>query len=141
MARLWCNGRNLLRALYHNARTTLTDAQLADLPEPVISGQNPNVFFNLESELFAAPIGLAVFFRDKSRKPIGAFYLESMMISSWSLGVAAGTNMIMSNVSGMADRLMPIDHGASLTALTPTLDAVNSFVDETTAGDASVLVA
>jgi len=140
MGRLWCNGRNLLRALYHNARTGLpNDTDLLNLPEPVMSGANSNVFFNLESELFAAPMGMAVLFRDKSRSPIGAFYIECMMISSWSLGVAAGSNMIMSNVSGLADRILPLDHAAHLVPLRDTLDNVNAFIDESSAGDAAVV--
>ncbi len=140
MARLWCNGRNLLRALYHNARSSLTDQDLLTMPEPVIANGSSQVFFNLDSEIFAAPIGLAVFFRDKSRRPLGAFYLESMMISSWSIGVAAGTGMIMSNVSGVADRILPIADN-DYTTLRDNLDTVNSFLDETSLDTTSVQTA
>lgn len=141
MARLWCNGRNLLRALYHNARTQLTDDQIRSLPEPSMSEANTNMLVNLDSELFAAPFGMAVLFRDKARSPIGAFYLELMAINSWSLGVAAGTNMIMSNVSGLSDRILPLSYVNHLDLLRDTLDQVNDFIDESTAGDASVAVA
>lgn len=134
MSRLWCNGRNLLRTLYHNAVVAGLDP--STLPEPGAAVSGSQTYLNLDSELFFAPFGLMMVFRDRSRNPLGAYYLECCSISSWNLGVAAGTSMIASNVSGMADRVVPVDF--TTTSIQSSLDAINSFVDDV-ATDATYL--
>lgn len=118
--RLFVNGRNLLRALYHNAYVAGIDATKFD--EPAAWTHKDSKFYaNLDSELFLIPLGMAVFFRDKLHDEIGAFYLELCQINSWAIGVSAGQNMVMENVSMFFDRLMPIStQGAGLPESTYT---------------------
>jgi hypothetical protein len=117
--RLFVNGRNLLRALYTNALQAGIDATKFD--EPAAWGDDPTAKFyaNLDSELFLIPLGLAVFFRDKLHDEIGAFYLELCTINSWAIGVSAGQNMVMENVSMFFDRLMPISTQGAGQSKTP----------------------
>lgn len=112
IARLFVNGRNLLRALYTNAIQAGIDVTQFDDPAAQPPNKLAQFFANLDSELFLIPFGLAVFFRDKVHNDVGSFYLELCMINTWAIGVGAGQNMIMENVNMMFDRLKPISAGA-----------------------------
>lgn len=105
IARLFVNGRNLLRVLYHNAIAAKVDVSAFD--DQAAAQKDSQYFINLDSELFYVPFGLAAFFRNKAHMPVGAFYCELSMINSYAVGMTAGQNMILENVSGMADRLLP----------------------------------
>jgi hypothetical protein len=107
MSRLFVNGRNLLRALYTNAVQAGIDVAAFD--DPAASASPSEEFWlNLDSELFLIPFGIAVLFRDKIHNSIGAFYMELCMINSHSIGFAAGSNLILENVAGVCDRVLPI---------------------------------
>lgn len=107
IARLFVNGRNLLRVLYHNAVKAQVKVQNFD--DPAAKSSNSNYFINLDSELYMVPFGLACFFRNKSHDLVGSFYAELAMINSYAISANAGQNMILENVSGLADRLLPLD--------------------------------
>lgn len=107
IARLMVNGRNLMRALYTQAVQQGIDFNTFD-ERPVRSSNDEQYFLNLDSELFYVPFGLAVLFRSVSHDAVGAFYIELCMLSSMQTGLSAGQNVIMENVSGMADRIRPI---------------------------------
>jgi hypothetical protein len=107
IARLFVNGRNLLRVLYHNA--IKAGIQVQDFDDPAAKSANSNYFINLDSELYYVPFGLACFFRDKSHDLVGSFYAELAMINSYAVQANAGQNMILENVSGLADRLLPLE--------------------------------
>ena len=96
VGRLFAKGPNLHRALYKN------------------------IIFNMDSELFLIPFGLVVAFRDKAGSNLGSFYIESCMIASYSIGIAAGQNVVMENVNGSADRILPIN-------LSTDIPGVNNF--------------
>lgn len=106
IARLFVNGRNLLRALYTNVVQAGIDVSKFD--DIGAYGKNNQFFANLDSELFLIPFGMAVLFRDKIHDEIGAFYMELCMINTWAIAVGAGQNMILENVNLMCDRLRPI---------------------------------
>lgn len=107
MARLFVNGRNLLRVLYTNAKQAGVDVSQFD--DPAATEEDNQFFVNLDSELFLIPFGLAILFKDKIHNSIGAFYMELCMLNSWSINFSAGQNFIMENVSGMADRVLPLN--------------------------------
>lgn len=115
IGRLFAKGPNLYKALYRNI---MNDPKIAGFnpSEPATSKQYTDGIFNMDSELFLVPFGIAVAFRDKSGGNLGSFYIESCMISSYSIGVAAGQNMVMENVNGSADRIFPIDISTDVTA-------------------------
>lgn len=134
--RLFVNGRNLLRVLYHNAVKGGVNPALFDDPATAASG-NKQYFINLDSELFYIPFGLGAVFRDKTHGYCGGFYAELCMITSYSIGWNAGQNMILENVTGLSDRLLPFGEGS--TSLRPNaggtpievslIDRVLGFVD------------
>lgn len=105
IARLFVNGRNLLRVLYHNAVAAGVDVSKMD--DQAALSTNSQYHINLDSELYYVPFGMAAFFRNKAHAVVGAFYCELAMINSYAVGMTAGQNMILENVSGMADRLLP----------------------------------
>ena len=107
MARLFVNGRNLLRALYTNAVVSGIDVTKFDDPA-AFRDPNSKFYANLDSELFLIPFGIAVFFRDKIHNEIAAFYLELCQINTWAIAIGAGQNMILENVNMLFDRLRPI---------------------------------
>jgi len=107
IARLFVNGRNLLRVLYHNAAKA--GIQVQNFDDPAAKSANSNFFINLDSELYYVPFGLACFFRNKSHDLVGSFYAELAMLNSYAVSANAGQNMILENVSGLADRLMPLE--------------------------------
>lgn len=108
IARLFVNGRNLLRVLYHNAVNS-TGMDVSKFDDPAAKQAKSNFFINLDSELYYIPFGMAAFFRNKAHDLVGSFYAELNMINSYAVGVTAGQNMILENVSGMADRLLPLE--------------------------------
>lgn len=108
VGRLFVKGKNLIRALNENAVAAGVDVKSFD--EPIVpegEAGDSDYFVNLDSELLLIPFGLAVLFRDKSHNHLGGFYLELCVIQSWAVGLNAGQNMVMENVSGQCDRLMP----------------------------------
>jgi len=106
IARLFVNGRNLLRALMSNAIVAGIDVTKFDDIAGAVA--DAKFFTNLDSELFLIPFGMAVLFRDKVHNDLGAFYMELCMINTWSIAVGAGQNMIMENVNMLFDRALPI---------------------------------
>ena len=140
IARLFVNGRNLLRVLYHNAVAAGVDTSLFD--DQATTDKNAQFFINLDSELYYVPFGLAAFFRNKAHAVVGAFYCELSMINSYAIGMTAGQNMILENVSGMADRLLPFKLSSVAPGKNPNgegvsrqaYDAMLGFADSTEAG-------
>ena len=132
MGRLFVNGRNLLRVLYHNAVAGgINPAMFDDVATDV---GNTQYFINLDSELFLVPMGLGSVFRDKTHNYVGGFYAELCMITSYAIGWNAGQNLILENVSGLSDRLLPF--GATTESkptntgiLKSTLDTILGFTD------------
>lgn len=137
IGRLFVNGRNLLRVLYHNA--VASGLQVQEFDDPAAQNATSNFFMNLDSELYYVPFGLCAFFRNKSHDLVGSFYAELCMINSYAVQASAGQNMILENVSGLADRLLPMDATDIATGEgqipRTTVDAVLDF----TAGDANYL--
>lgn len=134
LGRLFVNGRNLLRVLYHNARSNNLDVSKMD--DRPANKKESQYYINLDSELYLIPFGLGSLFRDKIHQHIGGFYGELSMVTSYAIGFNAGQNMIMEQVNIVFDRLLPFfddqviayDFKDNLT----TLDTVMGFVDEVT---------
>jgi hypothetical protein len=110
--RLFVKGPNFIKALYANALAAGVKPDTFD--EPVRATPTSDYLVNLDSELLLVPFGLAVAFRDKSHNTLGGVYLELCCMNSWTIGANAGQNMIMENVAGMCDRLLPWDPGTVL---------------------------
>ena len=125
MARLFVNGRNLLRVLHTNAIQSNVDPNLFD-DRAALPGLS-QFFANLDSELFLVPFGLACLFRDKVHNILGAFYLELCMVNNWTINFSAGQNLILENVNILFDRLIPINMGTA--GAHPELDNANTTVD------------
>lgn len=137
LGRLFVNGRNLLRVLYHNALTSNLDVSKMD--DKAANQKNSPYFINLDSELYLIPFGLAVIFRDKIHDTLGGFYTELTMITTHSTGFNAGQNMIMEQVGLLFDRMLPFFE-AGVSSLQDaykieksTLNAIMKFVDNSTA--------
>lgn len=130
IARLFVNGRNLLRVLYHNAQSSdLNVGAFDDKPAATTQSQ---FYINLDSELYYVPFGLAAIFRTKAHDFVGGFYAELTMIQSYNISIQAGANMIAEQVSFMFDRLMPYGAASLAKAGTvnrATLDAIAGFTD------------
>lgn len=138
MGRLFVNGRNLLRVLYHNAVSGGIDPSTFDDVATDVS--KPQYFINLDSELFLIPLGLGTVFRDKTHGYVGGFYAELSMITSYAVGWNAGQNLILENVSGLSDRLLPFGadspagispHGGANPIQSDVIDRVLGFIDNT----------
>jgi hypothetical protein len=133
IGRLFCNGRNLLRVLYHNVAAAGINIQnMDDPPVPGTGNALTPFYINLDSELFYIPFGLGVIFRDKAKDNLGAGYLELSMLNTYTMGFTAGQNMIMEDVGGMCDRVFPF----SISSITGspgvprvTIDQVIGFAD------------
>jgi hypothetical protein len=131
LTRLFVNGRNLLRVLYHNARAKALPVEQLD--DPAARSVQSQYYINLDSELYLVPFGLGSVFRTKAHDFVGGFYSELTMINSYQIGYQAGANMIAESVNFLFDRLMPF--GQDTVVRTPvsreTLDAVVGFIDPT----------
>lgn len=145
IGRLFVNGRNLLRVLYHNAIAGGIDPSQFDDVATDTASAGKKFFINLDSELFLIPFGLGTVFRDKTHGYCGGFYAELSMITSYAIGWNAGQNLVLENVSGMSDRLLPFGadtppgvrpHKAGDGIQATNIDAVLNFVDAApTSGD------
>jgi hypothetical protein len=136
LARLFVNGRNLLRVLQHTARANNVPVEKFD--DRAANRKEAQYYINLDSELYLIPVGLGSLFRDKIHNAIGGFYAELCMITSYAIGFNAGQNMIMEQTSIVFDRLLPffedlpIEGGFTAGSEgRATLDAVMGFVDQT----------
>jgi hypothetical protein len=103
--RAMINGRNLLRALYHNAIEAGVDPSQFD--DAASLSATSQYFINLDSELYYIPLGLAMVMRTKSHTLVASCYLELCIINSYGVSVAAGQAMIAEAVSGLCDRIVP----------------------------------
>ena len=108
IGRLFAKGPNLYRALYKNI---MNEDKIKGFnpAEPASTATYTDGIFNMDSELFLVPFGIAIAFRDKAGGNLGSFYIEACMISSYQIGIAAGQNVVMENINGSADRLYPIN--------------------------------
>jgi hypothetical protein len=140
MGRLFVNGRNHLRVLYHNAVAGGIDPSQFD--DPASDPSNSQYFINLDSELFLIPFGWGPVFRDKTHGWVGGFYAELSMITSYAIGWNAGQNLILENVSGLADRLLPFGadspagirpHASGNGIQKTDIDQMLGFIDNTPA--------
>jgi len=113
--RLFVKGKNLMRALYENAKSqgNLPIEENGAFGERPIAPGMPNFATNLDSPLFLVPFGLCIIYRDRSNAPLGGVYLENCMLASFSSSIMAGQTQIMESVSGMGDRLFAVDLGAT----------------------------
>ena len=133
IGRLFCNGRNLLRVLYHNAVAGGLKVQNFD-DSPVAKDVSDLYWMNLDSEMYYVPFGIGAIFKDKIHDLIGAVYLELCMIQSYGVGFNAGQAMIMEDVNGMCDRVLPF-HPTSITGgtvqrdLRTTVDQIVGFIN------------
>ncbi len=142
MGRLFVNGRNLNRVLYHNAVIGGVDPSQFDDPATDSLKTGQKFFINLDSELYLVPFGLSAVFRDKTHGYCGGFYAELSILTSYAIGWNAGQNLILENVSGMADRLLPFGadtppglrpHGGDTGIRKTDLDKILGFIDGTEA--------
>jgi hypothetical protein len=112
--RLFVKGKNLMRALYENAKSQgalpVTDHEAWG--EASVASGTPNFVINLDSPLFLVPFGLMIVYRDRSNSPLGGVYLENCMIGSYQSAIQAGQTTIMESVNGISDRLFPVAVGA-----------------------------
>jgi hypothetical protein len=131
ITRLFVNGRNLLRVLYHNANTR--DLPVQQLDDPAARSASAKFYINLDSELYLVPFGLGCIFRTKAHDFVGGFYAELTMINSYTVGIQAGTNQIAEQVMFLYDRLMPFGEDEQHYNVVPraTLDSVIGFIDAT----------
>jgi hypothetical protein len=134
MGRLFVNGRNLLRVLYHNARSA--DLAVEKMDDRAANRKAAQYYVNLDSELYLIPFGIGSIFRDKIHDMIGGFYAELSMITSYALGFNAGQNMIMEQVNIVFDRLAPFfeDNVLTYNINKTTLDTVMGFSSGTIGG-------
>jgi len=131
MQRLFVNGRNLLRVLYHCARAANLPVNLLD--DPAARSAQSKFYINLDSELYLIPFGLGSVFRTKAHDFVGGFYAELTMLTNYTIGYQAGGNQIMEQVGFVFDRLLPF--GEDTQVLTnvsrASLDQVIGFIDAT----------
>jgi hypothetical protein len=132
IGRLFCNGRNLLRVLYHNAVSGGVPVENFD-DSPVANNSSDMYFINLDSELYYIPMGVGIIFKDKIGNLLGAVYMELSMIQSYGVGFNAGQAMVMEDVSAVCDRVLPW-HPTAVTnseklGLRQTVDQVVGFIN------------
>jgi len=122
VSRLWCYGRNLLRALYTSVKQARIDVSQFD--EKAAISDNSLFWMNLGSELFKIPIGLGFTVYDKTRHHLGGVYMERCMVDMWQTSLITGAPGTAENVTGIADRPIPLGATIAPTTTNPTYSAV-----------------
>lgn len=69
---------------------------------------NRDLWVNIHSEIFQIPIGLAVIHKGANDAAYGGYYIEDFMIESHQMGFDSGSTVMSEAVSGIFDRLEPI---------------------------------
>lgn len=114
--RLMMNGRNLLRALYHNAVEAGIPADRFDDPAAPDNSPNSQFYINLDSELFYIPFGFGVTMRTKAHALVGGCYLELCMMNAWGIQIGGGQSSYVESVSGLCDRILPFQASDAMNA-------------------------
>ena len=127
LQRVMINGRNLLRALYHNA-TEVAGLSPELFDDPASLSKQSQYFMNLDSELYYIPFGLGVIMRSKSRTLVAGCYLELCMINSYGTQIQAGQNLVAEMVSGLCDRILPFQASDSIAGIATNGRAVMDAV-------------
>jgi len=128
ISRLFVNGRNLLRVLYHNARAA--ELPVHQFDDPAAKKLEAQFYINLDSELYLIPYGLGCIFRTKAHDFVGGFYAELCMINNWAVSFQAGPTAIAEQVSFMFDRLLPFGEDSTFqTSNKAIMDQVLGFID------------
>jgi len=129
LARVLFDGPSLLKCLYQGEvyqdeqladgtkRVTFSTQQSATLVQsspdkqgkggfaPIGSG---NFAMNLASTFFDQKTGLVFFFRDRQSDAVSTMYFEGCLVSTHSLGISAGMNVITESVSIEFVRAVPV---------------------------------
>jgi len=131
ISRLFVNGRNLLRVLYHNARAGGLEIEKFD--DKAADKATDQFYTNLDSELYLIPWGLGVLFRTKAHDQIGGVYAELCMINNWAISFQAGPTAIAEQVSFMFDRLLPFNAEGPIPGVSrAAMDQILGFSDLST---------
>lgn len=118
LSRVMINGRNLLRALYHNAVEAGIEVDKFDDPAAPAGAPTSQFFINLDSELFYIPFGIAIIMRTKSHTLVGSLYMELCLIASHALNITAGQPVVAETISGLCDRILPFQAPDAMNAPT-----------------------
>lgn len=129
LARVMFDGPSLLKCLYQgevNSDSQLVDGtkrvtfntqagatKIQSSPEsggkggfaPIGSGQ---LAMNLASTFFDQKVGLVFFFHDRQSDNVSTMYFEGCQVSTHSLGIAAGMNVITESISMEFVRVVPV---------------------------------
>lgn len=68
----------------------------------------PELYINLQAEIFDRACGLLFYFLDQRKNPYGAFYVEDANVQAHGAQIAAQAPSIVENVSMMFDRVVPV---------------------------------
>jgi hypothetical protein len=68
-----------------------------------------SLFIDLASDLFAQPIGMAIYFKDIRHNDVGALYLENAYVQGHQMTISSGSVLIMEGASLQYDMLRPIE--------------------------------
>jgi len=100
------------------------------------------VWLDLNSEVFFVGFGLGMIFGDKTHSQVASVYLEDCRINGFTTGITSGASAVMENISGVFDRLVPINieqlprgllnNTGVATALNTMLGITNGFTGSTT---------
>jgi hypothetical protein len=74
------------------------------------------LIIDLASDLFAQPMGMAVYFKDANVNTIGGFYVEEAYVQGHQMTVSSGSVLVMEGVSIQYDRLVPLNLDLERTA-------------------------
>jgi len=66
--------------------------------------------------LFSVPFGLAVVTRLITNEELNSVYAEVCLVQNWAWRVQAGQSMVFTDVTIIADRVLPIQFNSTLTA-------------------------
>lgn len=67
-----------------------------------------DLWFNLASDIFNQPTGIAIYFRNQLDMSLGAVYLEECYVQGHQVSISSGSVLVMEGVSLQFDQLRPI---------------------------------
>ena len=105
ISRILFNGPSLLKAMYRGVGSTVDPAvDYGQLPGDL----NGDLWMNLAATFFNKTIGLALFFHDSENDVYGGTYLESCLVQTHNLSLAAGQTVVAENASLRIAKVKPI---------------------------------
>ena len=100
--------KNVLFRTRNNGAATQSDPGVSGVGGGYQAISSGNIGINLASSFFDQKVGLVFMFHDRNNDEVGSIYFEGCLVSSHSLGISAGMNVLTESIALDFVRAVPV---------------------------------